>query len=63
MEIEHLKEDLKLSIAQRIKESSKLFKFCIKIHPEYIYKPFIKSFSSWEEYREWQKKQTNPLFW
>ena len=63
LEIKNRIDDLKLSQKERIEISQGLFNFYMKIHPENQWKPFVKSFSSWKEYRKWQKKQKNPLFW
>lgn len=63
LEIKNRIFDLKLSIKERIKWVEETFNFYLKIHLEYQWKPFVKSFKNWAEYRKWEKKQKNPLFW
>ncbi len=61
MEIEHLKEDLKLTPQERVIESYKLLISALKVARVPQYKPFYKIFNSWNEYEKWRKTQRNPL--
>ena len=57
-----IQEWLHLAPEERILESEKLWEeFLIKYpHP---WKPFCKSFDSFQEHEDWLKEQHNPILW
>jgi len=49
------------SPAQSLAESEALFRDFVRLTP-YRFKPFVKSFDSFDEYERWRRAQTNPWY-
>ena len=51
---------LHLSLKERLELSEQLLREAEALNPFPRYKPFVKSFESFEEYEQWRKQQRNP---
>lgn len=49
------------SAADRLDASEALFRDFRELTP-YPYRPFARSFDSWDEYERWRRAQTNPWY-
>ena len=49
-----------LPIADRLKDAEQLYQQASQLNPFLYFQPFVKSFTTREEYENWQKKQKNP---
>lgn len=49
------------SAAARLKEAEALFRDFADLTP-YAFRPFVKTFDSFEEYERWRRAQTNPWY-
>lgn len=49
-----------LSIRKRIFLCEEMVRASEKLTPFRRYRPFVKSFDSFQEYEKWRKNQTNP---
>jgi hypothetical protein len=47
--------------AARLREAERLFADFAELTP-YKFKPFVKSFDSFDEYERWKRAQTNPWY-
>jgi hypothetical protein len=47
--------------AERLFEAERLFRDFAELTP-YKFKPFVKSFDSFDEYERWRRVQTNPWY-
>ena len=51
------------TLESRLREWAQLTERYLVLTPFAHPKPFTKSFSSFEQYEKWKKKQKNPIFW
>jgi hypothetical protein len=42
-------------------ESERLFRDFVELTPR-RFRPFVRSFGSWDEYQRWRRAQTNPWY-
>jgi hypothetical protein len=49
------------SAAARLHEAEQLFADFVELTP-YPFKPFVKTFDSFDEYERWKRAQTNPWY-
>lgn len=49
------------SAAARLREAERLFADFVELTP-YGFKPFVKTFDSFDEYERWKRAQTNPWY-
>ena len=49
------------SAAARLALAEALFRDFARLTP-HRYKPFVKSFDSWDAYERWRRAQTNPWY-
>ncbi|MCL4847452.1 MAG: hypothetical protein KJ066_13015, partial [Acidobacteria bacterium] len=49
------------SAAARLAEAEALFRDFVALTP-YPYRPFVRSFDSFDEYERWRRAQTNPWY-
>jgi hypothetical protein len=49
------------SAAARLFEAERLFADFVQLTP-YRFKPFVKSFDSFDDYERWKRAQTNPWY-
>jgi hypothetical protein len=42
-------------------ESERLFRDFVELTP-YPFQPFVRTFTSWDEYERWRHAQTNPWY-
>lgn len=49
-----------LPIKERLQFAEKLYQQAAQLNPFPYFQPFVKSFTTREEYENWQKKQKNP---
>jgi hypothetical protein len=49
------------SAAARLAEAEALFRDFVTVTP-YRYRPFTKSFDTFDEYERWRRAQTNPWY-
>lgn len=49
------------SPAARLFEAERLFADFVELTP-YRFKPFVKTFDSFDEYERWKRAQTNPWY-
>ena len=42
-------------------ESERLYRDFVELTPE-RFRPFVRTFTSWEEYERWRHAQTNPWY-
>jgi hypothetical protein len=57
-----LLEALRQTPAQRLKDAQRLWDWFRTLHPR-SWKPFWKSFDSFEELDRWKSEQTDPELW
>lgn len=48
-------------LATRLFEAERLFADFVELTP-YKFKPFVKTFESFDEYERWKRAQTNPWY-
>ena len=48
-------------VAARLRDAECLFRDFCQLTP-YPYRPFVKSFSTFEAYERWKRTQTNPWY-
>jgi len=48
-------------VTQRLFEAEQLFRDFVELTP-YRFRPFVKSFESFEDYERWKRAQTNPWY-
>jgi hypothetical protein len=61
-ELSVLRDGLRLSPAQRLREGQKLWDWYRKLHPR-VWKPFWKSFDSFADLERWKSEQQDPELW
>ncbi len=49
------------SVAARLDAAEALFQDFTELTP-YRFRPFVKSFESWDDYEHWRRAQTNPWY-
>jgi len=49
------------SAAARLAAAEALFRDFVRLTP-YPYRPFVKTFDSFDEYERWRRAQTNPWY-
>jgi len=54
---------LSLTPEERVFEGESLWNEFLVKNPQKAWKPFWKSFDSFEELREWRNQQENPVLW
>jgi hypothetical protein len=57
-----LRESLRMSPEERLREGQRLWDWYRKLHPR-RWKPFVKSFDSFDELERWKSKQQDPELW
>ncbi|MBI1883083.1 MAG: hypothetical protein HYS08_02625 [Chlamydiae bacterium] len=57
-----MEDTLALSPQERVRLAESLYQEIVHIQKK-RFKPFVKSFSSFEEYEKWKARQKDPWLW